>query len=321
MIIYIEKTEVNTPETHHILTKFPWSTVLEIDNYKNIFDIDVQWSTEKIMVIAAVNTAIIEAPIFYWYSGKGFFLKNSLNCIYNCKYCYLQWIFKNDINVFFVNYRHIINQIKQILEKNKTSKNIWFYSSDYSDNLATDTFTNFTQEFIPLFSWFTWAKMEIRTKSTNISGLLSLEPTSNVEIAFSLSPQVIIDSYEKGTSSLDERLNAINQLLDVGWQVGVRFMPLIEYKDYRSIYEGFIEYVISKIPIDKIYSIFMWWILFTKHDYKELLKKQPYMDVLYKMDYDQDGFYRQSKEVREWFYNTFSEKVSWKQVNVCFDSI
>lgn len=321
MIIYIEKSLIDDPRSQEMAAVFPNATVLQIDNYKNIFDIAILWTTQKTIVLAEVHTSIIQAPIFYGYTGKWFFLKNSLNCIYNCKYCYLQGMFKNDINVFFVNYRHIINQIKDTLEKNTSSKDIRFYSSDYSDNLATDNFTNFTREFIPLFSQLHGAKMEIRTKSTNISWLLAINPTTNVEIAFSLSPQSIIDSYEHGTPWLSERIQTIHTLLDAGWQVGIRFMPLIEVKDYKEVYEKFIDTILQEIPIEDIYSIFIGWILFTKEDYKTLLKKQPYMDVLYKMSYENDGFYRQDREVRDYFYSLFLQRIQWKKVNVCFDSI
>jgi len=55
--------------------------------------------------------------------------------------------------------------------------------------------------------------LEIRTKSINISNILYYNSIKNIEIAFSLNPQEIIESYEKGTASLSERIKAINTLL------------------------------------------------------------------------------------------------------------
>ncbi|MDP3381629.1 MAG: hypothetical protein Q8S84_09375 [bacterium] len=37
----------------------------------------------------------------------------------------------------------------------------------------------------------------------------------NTEIAFSLNPQILIDKYEKSTSSLDARIEAINKLISL----------------------------------------------------------------------------------------------------------
>ena len=38
MIFYIEKEIINHPNNQKILKKFPKAEILEIDNYKNLFD-------------------------------------------------------------------------------------------------------------------------------------------------------------------------------------------------------------------------------------------------------------------------------------------
>ena len=321
MILYIEKKCEESPIVQNILCAFPQARILKIDNYKNIFDVVSSWNVQKAIVLANVNTSITRAPIFYGYSGTWYFLKNSLNCVYDCKYCYLQWIFKSNYKVFFVNYWHIKKQIKEVLNKNKSKNDIWFYSSDYSDNLATDSFTLFTTEFIPFFDNLKNAKMEIRTKSNNIDNLLNLNSSKNIEIAFSLSPQEIIDSYETGTPMLEQRVQAMKKLISAWWQVGIRFMPLIWCKNYQKIYTEFIKYIVSEIDMNDIYSIFIGWLLFTSSDYKMLLRKQPDLDVLYKMKSEKDGFYRQEKDIRRWFYETFTQEIWDKKVSICFDSM
>jgi hypothetical protein len=59
-------------------------------------------------------------------------------------------------------------QILDVVKKRKDDKTYWFYTSDYSDNLAIDNLTNFTLEFVPFFDSFENVKAEIRTKSVNI---------------------------------------------------------------------------------------------------------------------------------------------------------
>jgi spore photoproduct lyase len=57
--------------------------------------------------------------------------------------------------------------------------------------------------------------MEIRTKSAHIQPILDMGIVpQHTEFAFSLNPQSLIDKYEKKTSSLDQRIAAINQLLE-----------------------------------------------------------------------------------------------------------
>jgi len=51
---------------------------------------------------------------------------------------------------------------------------------------------------VPFFEQFENVMMEIRTKSTAINSLLSLNfVPKNTEIAFSLNPQILIEKYEK----------------------------------------------------------------------------------------------------------------------------
>lgn len=321
MIIYIEKSQKDNPITQKIINFYKNSNILYIDNYKNLFDKNIPLQPLKSIIIAKVNNSILQSPVWYWHDWEWFFLKNSLNCIYDCKYCYLKWAFKNDIPVFFVNYDDMKTQILQkISEIRKTSnQTIWFYSSDYSDNLATDNLTDFTSNFINFFDNLENVKMEIRTKSTNIWNLLNIKPSKNIEIAFSLNPTEIIQKYELKTTSLDMRIQAINKLLEKNYQVWIRFLPLLEVENYKDIYKKFLEYIVWKIDFDKIYSVFVWWLLYTKQDYNKMLQKQPYLDILYNLEDSWDGFYRENIGVRDFFYNMFDSFIKQKKCNRCLE--
>jgi len=327
MIIYLEKKLKDNKIAKNIISKFFSAEVLEIDNYKNIFDKNIAWNIEKIIVIASVNNAVLEVPVWYGHNWIWYFLKNSLNCIYDCKYCYLKWAFKNNnIQVFFVNYDDMkkqilkkINQTLELIKKTEVNNPIWFYTSDYSDNLAIDNLTKFTNEFVPFFDSLENVKAEIRTKSINIWNLLKLKPSKNIEIAFSLNPSEVIKKYELKTSLLDARIASINTLLDAGWQVWVRFLPLLEVENYKEIYEKFLREIVKKIDFSKIYSVFIGWLLYTESDYNKILKKEPYLDILYKLEKSNDGFVRENREVRNFFYKLFDELIKEKKCNRCLD--
>ena len=320
MIVYYETSVKHLEQTKDILKKYKKSEILEIGNYKNIFDKKLSFQPHKSFILASVNTAISKAPALYWHKWGGYFFKNSLNCVYDCSYCYLKWAFKNEQNVFFLNYGEIQSQITKTLWESKNNINR-FYSSDYSDNLATDAITNFCWEFIPFFAKQKRAKMEIRTKSTNIQSILKIAPTDNVEIAFSLNPREIIQEHESLTSSLDQRIKAINTLLDAWWQVGLRFIPLIECDNYEEVYNNFLDHILETIDIDKIYSIFIGGLLYTHEDYNEILKKQPYLQILHKLYKWDDWYYREDEKIRRYFYTLFKGKIWEKKCNLCLDDI
>lgn len=320
MLVYVEKSCTKNKTAKKIISQFQSAQILEIDNYKNIFDKNVSWKPQKSIIIAQLNNAIMDSPIWYGFEGKWYFLKNSLNCIYDCSYCYLKWAFKNDYQVYFVNYDDIKKQVVDTLKLHRKNEKVWFYSSDYSDNLATNSLTWFCDVFIPFFETLPNAMMEIRTKSTNIWPLLKLKNIQNTEIAFSLNPQEIVKKYELGTPSLDMRITAINSLLKNNWKVGIRFLPLLEVKNYQKMYTEFLDYAIQKIDFSHIHSVFIGWLMYTHEDYNKILKKQPFLDVLYSLEKNDDGFMREKPQVREWFYKKFQEKL-WKQkCNVCLDT-
>ena len=315
MIIYLEKQAKNYPIVKKILEKNKKAQVIEILNYKNIFDKNI-WEniTEKCLILAKLNSsAITKAPEKYWHNWNSFFFKTSLNCVFDCNYCFLKWAFKNDFSVIFVNYEDIKNEIKnKIIEVKKENwekkEDIWFYSSDYSDIQGFDYLTNFNEEFIPFFEKFDWVMMETRTKSWDINSLLRLKNIpKNTEIAFSLNPQILIEKYEKKTASLNARINALNSLIEKNFKVWIRFLPLLPVENYYEIYSDFIEELKEKIDFSKINSSFVWGLLYTKEDYKKILKKNPELDILYKLEDSWDWFFREKRKIRDNFYKLFKK--------------
>lgn len=320
MIIYIENSLKDNSQAKKILEKYSNSSIIWIDNHKNIFDKNTDAKREKSIILASWKNFIQNAPDWYWFSKtNAFFLKNSINCVFDCDYCYLKWAFKNSDLLFFLDYKKMKEEILETIKKQDNNQTNRFYSSDYSDNLATDNLSDFTLEFIPFFENLENTKLEIRTKSNNISNLLKLNPNKNIEIAFSLNPSEVIENYEHKTTALDERIKRINTLLDAGWNVWIRFLPLVSIENYEEIYDNFLNYLKWKINFSRIESIFIWWLLYTNDDYNNILKVKPLLDLLYRLNKDWN-FYREDRIVRDRFYNKFSQFIKEKKCNICLDN-
>ncbi len=342
MIIYVEKDIQNDQKTKEILEKFPQANIVFIDNYKNIFSKKLPiWANKNSFILATLKTkSITQAPKFYWHNNKNsYFLKTSINCIFDCSYCFLKWAFKNDIPVYFLNYweikEEILLKIKNIkqessikniendfelkLKINKNYKNkTWFYSWDYSDILAMEYIAWFIKEFVWFFEKLENTMMEIRTKSCNIKPILDLWfIPKNTEFAFSLNPQELIEKYEHKTSSLEQRIKAINTLTEKGYKVWLRFLPLLPVENYQEIYTKFVDEIRKNIDMKKISSTFVSWLLYTKRDYSVMLKKYPKLDILYKLKQEKDGFVRENKQLRDFFYTLF--KKLDKKCFICLD--
>lgn len=318
MIAYIEENL----KDNEIIKKLNIDDKIYIKNYKNIFDKNFpSWKKEKAIIFAKLdNNCLTKTPLWYGHEQFAYFFKNSLNCIFDCRYCFLKGAFKTDIPVFFLNYDDMKDRIIQALKNFNKPYPLWFYSSNYSDNLAMNRFSNFIEEFVPFFEKLDGAMMEVRTKSSNIKPLLDLWfIPKNTEIAFSLNSQELIEKYERWTASLDDRLEAINILLEKWFKVWLRFLPLLPVKDYKKIYSQFIDYISKKVDISKIYSFFVSGLLFTKSDYNTMLKKDPHFDLLYYLKESKDWFVREEEEVRKYFYTLF-QKLG-KNCKICLDKI
>lgn len=323
MLIYLEKKAKKYPLSKKIISRFDSSKIIEINSYKNIFDKNIwDFPVEKSIIIATTNDSITKAPDNYWPSKHSYFFKTWINCVFDCKYCYLKWAFKNNFLVFFVNYdeiqKSIENKINEI-RKSWYDDLIYFYASDYSDIQAVDNITEFNRNFIDFFDKFGNVVLESRTKSSNINSLLNLKKIpKNFEIAFSLSPSEIIEKYEIWSSKLNSRIEAINKLINKWFRVWLRFLPLLPINNYTEIYSEFLDEIIQKIDISKISSIQIWWLIYTIDDYKNILKKQKNVDILYKLEENDDKFIRLNKDIRNNLYKLFEEKL-WN-FNICLDN-
>ena len=70
---------------------------------------------------------------------------------------------------------------------------------------------------------------------------------NNIVIAFSLNPKHIVKKYEDKTPSLTQRIKAIVELQKLGWNIGLRFDPLIiDNPNNFKIYD-FFKFVFNKI--------------------------------------------------------------------------
>jgi spore photoproduct lyase len=330
MLIYYETKVKDLPITKEIFDKFWDSEKIEIQHYKNLFDIKIwQYTTEPFIILAKQeHIAILPTPKNYWFPWKSFFFKPSLNCFFRCKYCYLQWTFKNRFPVFFLNYedmqKEILNQINKEREK-WFNNQITFYASNYADLLATEDISHFHKTFLPFCETLPEnVIIETRTKSANITPLLDYaknlkwrSPTSKMEIAFSLSPREIAQDYELWTATLDQKLNAIKQLFEKGFRVWLRFLPLLPVQNFREKYSIFLDEITSTLPIEKVSSITIAPLIFNEWDYNVLIKK--YKDdsdfsFISHLKKNNHNLRTCSDEEINIFKNLFEERFKWSNI-------
>ena len=318
--VYIELDVLQHERTQRILERHPKAQQIVIEKYSEVFNPKSQnfrlQKTNPSLILANKNNArVLPAPEQYQTGGdKHYYFSHMLNCIYDCRYCFLQGMYRSANYLVFVNYEDFLQDIKTILAENPNDK-IWFFSGYDCDSLAYEPVTAFAEYFVPEFANCPNGILELRTKSTQIRALTKLQPIENVVIAYSLSPEEIVQSQEYGTPSLAKRLDAIRALQQHGWRVGIRFDPVIWHQNYQLHYAKMVDTVFAVLDADKLDSVTLGGFRLPKDFYKKMVKLYPEewlfsagLDeqkgmITYKKQIEQDMLNYVAKQTKQYIQN------------------
>lgn len=170
------------------------------------------------------------------------------NFIYGCAggcrntYCY---VMRHTYDAIYVNEN--IDEILCVIAKhsdtlpnkkpNQTDEKYWTYDIGCSTDVSlhwkhTDWFKVFN-----FFKENPKIKATFATKYVNTK-LLNFSPENKIRIRFSLMPQKISSILEPKTSPILDRINAINDFIDAGYDVHVNFSPIVAYEGWLKDYEN-----------------------------------------------------------------------------------
>jgi spore photoproduct lyase len=255
--LYIEESIKNEALTCKIKEKFSDSKIISIKHYKDIFnrpnqDFGIQ-SKSKNLILARRETPFLYKGSYYSdsFEYENFFYTPSiLGCLYDCEYCYLSGMYNSANSVFFVNTQDFFDALLPYLDK----PTLVAISYD-TDTLAIESLTGHTKEWIEFAQKHPNLHLEVRTKSANFKAIKSLEANPQIVLAWTLSPQKIIDLYEHKTPSLKKRLNAIKEAIDTGWRVRICIDPVIYNEDFHELYPPLIDQIFSIIDAKKLHQL------------------------------------------------------------------
>ncbi|MBO68978.1 MAG: DNA photolyase [Acidiferrobacteraceae bacterium] len=258
--IYIENELMATPQAQRILAQFPTADKIACDRYTEVFNpkkqnFRLQKQKPALIIAQKFDRHVLRAPDDYGIGGiHNYYFSYMLNCIYDCRYCFLQGMYQSAHYVLFINYSDFFHSMDSILTNHK-NENVWFFSGYDCDSLALDPISGFTSHLIDFLKYRKNAYVELRTKSTQIRSLLKAPPMTNLIVAFSMSPTKTADKFEHKTPSIEKRLNAMRKLADKGWPIGLRFDPLIFDSSFEERYRTLFAEVFSVLSPEDIHSV------------------------------------------------------------------
>lgn len=279
--IYLEKNIAHHPRTVRILQQFNEKNIhiIECNHYKEVFNpksqnFRIQKQQPALILAEKKGTRVFPSPPGFGIGGeKNYYFSHMLNCLYDCRYCFLQGMYSSANYVVFVNYEDFMNEIIHISQA--ADSPVYFFSGYDCDSLAYEPVTHFIKEFLPFFQPLKNAVLELRTKSTNIKTLLQQEPFAHCVVAFSMTPEEISRDVEHKVPPLPKRLQAMQEVAEKGWRIGLRFDPLIHHPEFTSLYQNLIASIFQRISAKHLHSISIGPLRFPEKMYQKIVKLYP----------------------------------------------
>ena len=276
--IYVEKRILNNEYVKNILAKFPKAEIIEINHYKDRFNpyyqsFRAQKDAQSLILAKKDPPFIYEASELIQKLGVNFFYTTPmLNCIYDCHYCFLQGMYPSSNLVLFVNFNDFFKEVERVYEN---LGNLFLSISYDTDILAVENLFGVAKKWAD-FVKDKNIKLELRTKSVNID----FEYQENLVFAFSLSPETVIERYEKHTPKLKARIKAIKKVINKGFKPVIVFDPIIKLPNFKEVYKDFLQKVFSEINYKDIESIVYGTFRMNSTQFK-IIKKQLLSDIYY----------------------------------------
>lgn len=278
--LYIESAVARHPRVAAIRRRFPEARVVSCERYGEVFNpraqnFRLQKQRPALIMAEKYQKFMLPAPAGYGIGGgRNYYFSHMLNCLYDCRYCFLQGMYQSANYVLFVNFEDFQQQIREVCQETP-DQDVYFFSGYDCDSLALEPVTGFAENFLPLFEALPNAWLELRTKSTQIRTLLNREVVPRCVAAFSLAPETIADKVEAKAPSVAKRIEAAAKLQQQGWKIGLRFDPLIYQSDYRQRYKELFEQVFSVIDADALHSVSLGVFRLPEQYFKKIHKLYP----------------------------------------------
>jgi spore photoproduct lyase family protein len=240
MLPYQPSTILYTPDALNdrgraICDRFPEADVLEIRQHNRLPDLGLSHFKAKSELLVLGRLKTLESR----YSGRSSdFVAPSLSsgCLAGCTYCYVDRHKAVNPITIFTNVDEILDSIDRHAfaqpwprKPDQTDPVYWVYDIGCNADLSVDaTIADSVADAVDFFREHPRAKGTFATKFVN-RDLLHLNPDRKTRIRFSLMPAAVSQLVDVRTDSIAERLAALNDFYDAGYELHLNFSPVIVY--------------------------------------------------------------------------------------------
>ncbi len=164
-------------------------------------------------------------------------------CLYNCSYCYMKRHKPEDLSIA-KNTNQILTEINnhslfaplEVEKPNQTHHKYITYDISCNEDFALHAKYHEWKRIFDFFKHHDKAMGSFATKYVNPE-LLKYNPQQKIRIRFSLMPENKRQLHEPNTSTILERIRAIDKFKEAGYEVHLNFSPIIVYDGWLDDYE------------------------------------------------------------------------------------
>lgn len=170
----------------------------------------------------------------------------SSGCSAMCLYCYLVCNYNKCAYMrLFVNREQMMEKLIRTAEG--AERDLTFEIGSNSDLILENTITGNLEWTVEQFSHACKGRLTFPTKFDMVEPLLSLPHKGKLLPRMSVNPESIIRRAELGTSRLQDRIRALNQMYAAGYPVGLLIAPVILVPDWKPLYRRLIEQLADEL--------------------------------------------------------------------------
>jgi len=228
-------------------------------------------------------------------------------CGYDCSYCSIRYFYDGDTIGIDENF---IDKLKSL--EIDPLKTYHIGTGQSSDSLMWGNKAGILDALLDFAEEYPNVILELKTKSDNISHLLSRNVPANVLTTWSLNPQVIIDNEEHFTASLEQRLIAAGRMAEKGNLVGFHFHPMVYYDKWAEDYGLLFQEILRRFNPDDVAMVSLGTLTFIKPVIRKMRGRKMKTRILQMPLEDAEGKFSYPLEVkREMFRRAYESFGSW----------
>jgi len=174
-------------------------------------------------------------------------------CLYDCSYCYMKRhkpkglsVAKNTHQILTEINTHAVFATQDVIKPNQTHSKYITYDISCNEDFALHAKYHDWKEIFNFFKAHDDILGTFATKYVNKT-LLEFNPKEKIRIRFSMMPEKKRALHEPNTSTIEERINAIDKFKDAGYDVHLNFSPIIVYKGWLDDYEQLFKTIDKKV--------------------------------------------------------------------------